>query len=120
MSLGIRCLTTDDPDEATMLAQHLDTINQERRNIEMTMRTEAMQALALEPQTRSASVCVYHPDWHQGVVGLVASRLKDTYWRPALAFARCDDGTLRGSGRSVEVHLRDVGPSLQTTTGNDS
>ena len=109
MSLGIRCLTTDDPDEAMTLAHHLDAINQERRSIEMTMRSEAMQALALEPQTRAASVCVYHPDWHQGVVGLVASRLKETYWRPALAFARCDDGTLRGSGRSVpEVHLRDV------------
>src|SRR5690606_15311012 len=56
-----------------------------------------------------ASVCVYHPDWHQGVVGLVASRLKETYWRPTLAFARADNGELRGSGRSIpDVHLRDV------------
>lgn len=109
MGLGIRCLVTDDPAEADMLARQLDTINQERRSIELAMREEAMHALTQEPPTRAASVCVYHPEWHQGVVGLVASRLKDTYWRPALAFARCDDGTLRGSGRSVpEVHLRDV------------
>lgn len=109
MSLGIRCLLTDDPQEALALAQQLDAINQERRSIELTMREEAMNALTHEAPARPASVCVYHPEWHQGVVGLVASRLKETYWRPALAFARCDDGTLRGSGRSVpDVHLRDV------------
>jgi len=68
-----------------------------------------MHALTDTAAARAASVCVYHPEWHQGVVGLVASRLKEIYWRPALAFARCDDGTLRGSGRSVpDVHLRDV------------
>src|SRR5690606_10653057 len=109
MSLGIRCLLTDDPQEALVLAQQLDAINQERRSIELTMREEAMNTLTHEAPARPASVCVYHPEWHQGVVGLVASRLKETYWRPALAFARCDDGTLRGSGRSVpDVHLRDV------------
>lgn len=109
MSLGIHCLLTDNPDEAQALAQELDAINLERRSIELAMREEAMNALAHEAPARPASVCVYHPDWHQGVVGLVASRLKETYWRPALAFARCEDGTLRGSGRSVpDVHLRDA------------
>lgn len=109
MSLGVHCLLTDDPDEARALARQLDAINQERRDIELTMREEALNALTHEAPARDASVCVYHPDWHQGVVGLVASRLKETYWRPALAFARCEDGTLRGSGRSVpDVHLRDV------------
>ncbi|MFA7668849.1 MAG: single-stranded-DNA-specific exonuclease RecJ [Burkholderiaceae bacterium] len=109
MSLGIHCLLTDDPGQAESLAQQLDAINQERRSIELAMREEASSALAHDTPARDASVCVYHPDWHQGVVGLVASRLRETYWRPALAFARCDDGTLRGSGRSVpEVHLRDV------------
>ncbi len=109
MSLGIHCLLTDDPAQATALARQLDAINQERRSIELSMREEAMNVLMQEAPARAASVCVYHPEWHQGVVGLVASRLKDTYWRPSLAFARCDDGTLRGSGRSVpEVHLRDV------------
>src|SRR5690606_12228195 len=109
MSLGIHCLLTDDPAQATALARQLDAINQERRSIELAMREEAMNVLMQDAPARAASVCVYHPEWHQGVVGLVASRLKDAYWRPSLAFARCDDGTLRGSGRSVpEVHLRDV------------
>lgn len=109
MNLGIHCLLTDDPAQAGELARQLDAINQERRSIEMTMREEAMNVLMHEAPARAASVCVYHPEWHQGVVGLVASRLRETYWRPALAFARCDDGTLRGSGRSVpDVHLRDV------------
>lgn len=109
MSLGIHCLLTDDPKRAHALAQQLDAINEERRGIELAMREEAMNVLTHEAPARAASVCVYHPEWHQGVVGLVASRLKETYWRPALAFARCDDGTLRGSGRSVpDVHLRDV------------
>lgn len=109
MSLGIHCLLTDNADEALALAQQLDAINQERRGIELAMREEALAALSIDAPANAASVCVYRPEWHQGVVGLVASRLKDTYWRPALAFARCDDGTLRGSGRSVpEVHLRDV------------
>lgn len=109
MSLGIHCLLTENPDEAAALARQLDTINQERRGIELAMREEALSVLATEAPARAASVCVYRPEWHQGVVGLVASRLKDTYWRPALAFARCDDGTLRGSGRSVpDVHLRDA------------
>lgn len=109
MSLGVHCLLTDDPDQALALARQLDAINQERRHIELAMREEAFNVLTHEAPARPASVCVYHPDWHQGVVGLVASRLKETYWRPALAFARCEDGTLRGSGRSVpDVHLRDV------------
>ena len=109
MSLGVHCLLTDDPEQALAYAQQLDAINEERRSIEVAMRAEAMNVLTQETAARAASVCVYHPEWHQGVVGLVASRLKETYWRPALAFARCDDGTLRGSGRSVpEVHLRDV------------
>ncbi len=109
MSLGVHCLLTDDPAQAQALARQLDAINQERRDIELNMREEALNVLTHEAPARAASVCVYHPDWHQGVVGLVASRLKETYWRPALAFARNEDGTLRGSGRSVpDVHLRDV------------
>lgn len=109
MSLGVHCLLTDDPDQARAMAKQLDAINQERRQIELSMREEAFNVLTHEAPARPASVCVYHPEWHQGVVGLVASRLKETYWRPALAFARSEEGLLRGSGRSVpEVHLRDV------------
>lgn len=109
MSLGIECLVTDDEGQALKLARELDEMNQQRRGIEATMREEAMQAVVQGQPTIGASVCVYHPDWHQGVVGLVASRLKETYWRPTLAFARSGPGELRGSGRSIpDVHLRDV------------
>lgn len=109
MSIGINCLITDDEGQALELARQLDGMNQERRGIETTMREEALAAIEASHPTIGASVCVYHPEWHQGVVGLVASRLKETYWRPTLAFARSDSGELRGSGRSIpDVHLRDV------------
>ncbi len=109
MSIGINCLITDDEGQALELARQLDGMNQERRGIETTMREEALAAIEASSPTIGASVCVYHPEWHQGVVGLVASRLKETYWRPTLAFARSDSGELRGSGRSIpDVHLRDV------------
>ncbi len=109
MSIGINCLTTDDEALALQLARELDSMNQQRRGIEATMREEALAAMDAASPTIGATVCVYHPEWHQGVVGLVASRLKETYWRPTLAFARSDAGELRGSGRSIpDVHLRDV------------
>nr|WP_275694060.1 single-stranded-DNA-specific exonuclease RecJ [Alcaligenes ammonioxydans] len=109
MALGIRCLITDDEDEAAHLARELEEMNQDRRSIEQTMREEALRAAELaEPET-SATVCVYHPEWHQGVVGLVASRLKEKYWRPTLAFAQGNEGEIKGSGRSIpDVHLRDA------------
>ncbi|MFV0284401.1 MAG: single-stranded-DNA-specific exonuclease RecJ [Castellaniella sp.] len=109
MSLGIHCLLEDDAARALELAQALDEINRERRARETVMRDEALAHLDAQALTRAASVCVWQPGWHQGVIGLVASRLKETYWRPALAFAPDDGDTLRGSGRSIpEVHLRDV------------
>ncbi|RTZ48267.1 single-stranded-DNA-specific exonuclease RecJ [Candidimonas sp. SYP-B2681] len=109
MSIGINCLITDDEAHALDLARQLDAMNQERRGIETTMREEALAAIEASSPIIGATVCVYNPDWHQGVVGLVASRLKETYWRPTLAFARSDTGELRGSGRSIpDVHLRDV------------
>ena len=109
MSLGINCLATDDEALALQWARELDEMNRQRRAIETTMRDEALAAVEASAITMGASVCVYNPEWHQGVVGLVASRLKETYWRPTLAFARADTGELRGSGRSIpDVHLRDV------------
>jgi single-stranded-DNA-specific exonuclease len=109
MSLGIECLTSDDDGQALQLARQLDEMNQERRGIETAMREEALAAIEASSPIIGATVCVYHPQWHQGVVGLVASRLKETYWRPTLAFARADSGELRGSGRSIpDVHLRDA------------
>lgn len=110
MEIGIRCLCTDDPIEAQQLAQELDSINQERRQIENQMHQSALQAVeSLLLQETSAGICVYQPDWHQGVVGLVASRVKEKYWRPTIAFAPAENGQIKGSGRSIpDVHLRDV------------
>nr|WP_323000414.1 single-stranded-DNA-specific exonuclease RecJ [Castellaniella sp.] len=109
MSLGIHCLLEDDPARARALAQTLDDINRERRSRETEMRDEALAHLDGQPLAQAASVCVWQAGWHPGVIGLVASRLKETYWRPALAFAPDEAGTLRGSGRSIpEVHLRDA------------
>ena len=109
MALGIRCLITDDEDEAASLASELEDMNQDRRSIEQSMREEALRAAELAEPDTSATVCVFHPEWHQGVVGLVASRLKEKYWRPTLAFAQGDEGEIKGSGRSIpDVHLRDA------------
>ncbi|WP_394065463.1 single-stranded-DNA-specific exonuclease RecJ [Alcaligenes sp. WGS1538] len=109
MSLGIRCLITDDEQEAADIARELEDMNQDRRAIENTMREEALRAAEQAEPDTCATVCVYHPDWHQGVVGLVASRLKEKYWRPTLAFAQGDPGEIKGSGRSIpDVHLRDA------------
>ncbi|GHC53460.1 single-stranded-DNA-specific exonuclease [Alcaligenes pakistanensis] len=109
MALGIRCLITDDEEEAASLASELEDMNQDRRSIEQSMREEALRAAELAEPDTSATVCVFHPEWHQGVVGLVASRLKEKYWRPTLAFAQGDEGEIKGSGRSIpDVHLRDA------------
>src|SRR5690606_12769251 len=92
------------------LARQLDDINQQRRQIEAVMKDQALTAVeAISTESTAAALCVHHPDWHQGVVGLVASRLKEKYYRPVIAFAPGDDGHWRGSGRSIpDVHLRDV------------
>ena len=110
MGLGIRCLITNDEMQALELARELDTINRERRQIENVMKEQALSATeAVQPGRLGASVCVFHPEWHQGVVGLVASRLKEKFFRPTLAFAPAGDDELRGSGRSIpDVHLRDA------------
>lgn len=110
MSVGIECLITDDEDRALVLARELDTFNRERRKIEATMREQALASIGeIDAQPNSAVVCVFDERWHQGVVGIVASRLKEQFYRPALAFAPGDAGEIRGSGRSIpDVHLRDV------------
>ncbi len=109
MSIGIDLLTTDDELHALELARELDNINKQRRTIEQTMHEQALDMTVDDSILNRASLCVYNPNWHQGVTGLVASRLKEKFWRPTLAFARSDDGELRASGRSVpDVHLRDV------------
>jgi single-stranded-DNA-specific exonuclease len=113
MSLGIACLLTDDPSEAQRMAEELDRLNRERRSIETEMQESALAALAaLDSLTTAddrASLCLTDASWHQGVVGILASRLREKFHRPTLAFAPAGDGTLRGSGRSIPgLHLRDV------------
>ena len=114
MSIGIRCLLAENDSEALALATRLDQLNAERREIEARMQGAALAAVsglaesAAHGPTRQG-VCLFNADWHQGVVGLVASRIKDRIRRPVIAFARNADGTLRGSARSVSgIHIRDV------------
>jgi single-stranded-DNA-specific exonuclease len=113
MSIGIRCLLSDDPVLARSLALELDALNVERRSIEARMQAEARSAVralrAPDSGERRAGVCLFDPGWHQGVVGLVASRLKEKLRRPVVAFALADSSTLRGSARSIAgIHIRDV------------
>jgi len=116
MALGIECLLTDDVTRARELAARLSALNDERRAIEHRMQAEALDAVAaLDVRERATGVCLYDASWHQGVVGLVASRIKDRVHRPVVAFARAADGVLRGSARSIEgVHIRDVLEAVAT------
>ena len=115
MTLGIECLITDDPARADAIAEQLDAINHERRDIEASMQESALlavEACSRGPDAdneRRASIVLFDDTWHQGVVGIVASRLKDRFHRPTIAFAANADGSLRGSGRSIAgLHLRDA------------
>lgn len=116
MTLGIECLLSDDPARAAELAKTLDTINRERREVEAGMREQAEALLAALLAQRAAAaddklaaLAIFDPDFHEGVVGIVASRLKDSLNRPTFVFARGQDGLLKGSGRSIAgFHLRDA------------
>jgi single-stranded-DNA-specific exonuclease len=112
MSLGIRCLMATTDAEAMRLAGELDRLNRERRDVEASMQEEALEDLAQVEDTATSdqfTLCLYREDWHQGVVGIVASRLKDRFHRPAIVFARGSNGELKGSGRSIDgFHLRDA------------
>lgn len=109
MALGIECLLTDDFDRALELARQLDQINRERRVIEADMQWDALAELETARFEERRTITLFNDRWHQGVVGLVASRVKEKFHRPTVAFARADETHLRGSGRSIEgVHLRDT------------
>ena len=116
MSIGIECLLADDPDVAAQHAQALDQINSERRDIEATMRDQAFAYVdALGTQRWPSCVCVYERDWHQGVVGLIAARVRERCHRPVIAFAREGQGLLKGSARSIpDVHIRDLLEAVHT------
>jgi len=109
MSLGIECLTTDDEGRAWAIAQQLDAINRERRDIEAGMQDTALLHLDnFEPHNRT-TISVFDESWHQGVIGIVASRLKDKFYRPTITFAPGGEGLIKGSGRSIAgFHLRDA------------
>ncbi len=109
MSVGIECLISDDPVVAGRIARELDALNRERRSIEAGMHDNALAILdRLSPQD-SYSLCLFDPGWHQGVIGILASRIKERWHRPVIAFARGSDGEIKGSGRSIgALHLRDA------------
>ncbi len=119
MATGIRCLLTGEREEALELARQLDRLNRQRREIEREMEAEALaglDALGLDPATAPAGLCLYEPHWHQGVVGILASRLKERYHRPVIAFAADEaGGRLKGSARSVAgLHIRDAIDAVAT------
>ena len=126
MSIGIQCLLEDDPERALELAQALDQLNRERRDIESTAREEAIEraVAALAPVSDSASaspsermtVVLHDPNWHPGVIGLMAGRIKDMVYRPAIVFANDSNALLvKGSARSIPgVHIRDVLERIDT------
>ena len=109
MGLGVACLLTRDADEASRLAAELERLNRERRTVEADMQREADGILNSVAVADSASLVLFDPGWHQGVIGLLASRLKERHHRPALIFAAADEERIKGSGRSIPgLHLRDA------------
>jgi len=109
MSLGIECLVTGDRGRALEIARRLDDLNRERRAIEADMQSQADELLAKISIGESYSISLYDPSWHQGVVGILAGRVKDRHYRPSFAFAPGSPGEIRGSGRSIAgLHLRDA------------
>lgn len=110
MSLGIECLLTADANLAREMAAQLDGMNQDRKSIEQGMQREALAQLKdLPVESMPFGLCLFDPEWHQGVIGILASRMKERYFRPTIAFADAGDGLLKGSGRSVQgFHIRDA------------
>ena len=118
MSVGVALLLCDNIGEARVLANELDALNQTRKEIEQGMQAEALtlcQQLERSSDTLPGGLAMYHPQWHQGVVGILASRIKERFHRPVIAFAPTGDGTLKGSGRSIQgLHMRDALERLDT------
>jgi len=119
MSLGIECLLCEDPAEARELAERLDGLNRERRVIEERMRRQAEDSLARlhlgDGLGLPYGLCLYDPDWHQGVIGILAARVREGVHRPTIAFAVAGEGMLKGSARSVDgLHVRDALEAVAT------
>ncbi|WP_261136580.1 single-stranded-DNA-specific exonuclease RecJ [Serratia liquefaciens] len=118
MSIGVALLLSDDIAQARMLANDLDALNLTRREIEQGMQVEALQLCDQLERSSTAlpyGLAMYHPEWHQGVVGILASRIKERFHRPVIAFAPAGEGILKGSGRSIAgLHMRDALERLDT------
>ena len=120
MRLGVECLLCTDPDEATIMAARLNSFNEQRRSIEQDMRAaanEQLEALELDSlsQSDSFSLCLHDDDWHQGVIGILAGRIKESIHRPVVVFTNDDEHNIKGSARSIPgVHIRDVLQAIAT------
>jgi len=120
MSLGIECLITDDANQAASIAEQLDQLNKSRREIEEKMQQEAMRSLQhLETSMKQTElpygISIYDADWHQGVIGILASRIKEKFNRPVIVFANDTDSVIKGSARSIKgLHIRDVLESISS------
>ncbi|NNE36816.1 MAG: single-stranded-DNA-specific exonuclease RecJ, partial [Gammaproteobacteria bacterium] len=105
MSLGIECLIGSDLNDCRNMAVKLDELNKERKDIQEEMHQQALQFLSsvgkLDNQNTGHGVCLFNPDWHQGVIGILASKIKDKLQRPVIVFARDDEGSIKGSARSI-------------------
>ncbi|MCK5818707.1 MAG: single-stranded-DNA-specific exonuclease RecJ [Psychromonas sp.] len=112
MSSGVELLLCNDTQQADILAEALDTLNRSRREIEQGMQDEALKILkelSLNENNIPYAICLFDPDWHQGIIGLVASRIKERYYRPTFIFAQSKDGEIKGSARSISgVNIRDI------------
>ena len=118
MSVGVALLLCDNLGESRQLASDLDALNQTRKEIEQGMQVEALtlcEQLERSSETLPGGLAMYHPEWHQGVVGILASRIKERFHRPVIAFAPAGEGVLKGSGRSIQgLHMRDALERLDT------
>ena len=121
MQIGIKCLLAESEQEGRAFAKELDDLNRERRAIEASMKVEAERALQSDfigsESNDRAAITLYKNDWHQGVVGIVASRIKERFHKPTIVFAEESEATIKGSGRSIPgIHLRDVLDEVATAT----
>ena len=120
MSLGIECLLSDDYDRCLVIANELNDLNVQRKQIEKDMRTEALNLVEKLAVNKDGNAdlfgyCLYQADWHEGVIGIIAGRMKDKLHRPVIVFAQSDNGILKGSARSIPgVHIRDILDSIAT------
>ena len=117
MSTGIECLITDNPEQAREIATLLNQMNHERKSIESAMQQQALADINtyFTPENLPPGISIYRPEWHQGIIGILAARIKERYHRPVIALAEAENGEIKGSARSIQgVHIRDVLEAVAT------